>query len=649
MDSLTNAVIANMDLNNMVESIIGRIDREKIKVLPINTMCALQVDSILNNTSIFTKMSDASAKFPYAGMLDSGRMELGNFDECVNIDQNIKGINILGKYCLAGLVIPDVNDTSNIDKMYKLATCVPDACSAKDLLTLANALLVEDFPPIITDNFCSTKYTGKELTAGTLFSMFLFFLLASLVLISSVCDVYCKRMNKKLHPLLLAFSAVTNTKNILKTSSDSSGENIQIFHGFRAVSIAWIISGHAVQIFVNGVYPLMNLDELQSLIKDRLATVLLAATLAVTTYFYMSGFLLGYLYFKRSFRNWSVQVKQLPYLYLHRYIRLTAPLLLVYIFTINIFEKLGTGPLWYTGTQLEINKCKKYWWSYFLYIQNYSNWDEMCLIPLWYVSADMQLFLIAPLVLIPISIILNRPNGFLLAMLTLGAMNSMFVFLIIGIRELFPETIKNTFDTHGRLADYFIGLMMGIFMRFKKDEPFLGDLSNKSKLVINFLTWTMVLVVMFCLFFFYGEAAIQFGATDQTLYYAFSRAFWAIGLSWMTYSCYHGYGGFINSILTMPVFQILGKLNYSMYILHYLVLGHYTFSNRVKWFYTHYNQFYLFCGYYVETLGFSFVWSLIIESPIIMIEKFIFRGISKVGTSIANNKKQKEKMENHEL
>lgn len=36
------------------------------------------------------------------------------------------------------------------------------------------------------------------------------------------------------------------------------------------------------------------------------------------------------------------------------------------------------------------------------------------------------------------------------------------------------------FDTHGRLTDFFIGMMMGIFMRFKKDQPFFGNMNNKS-------------------------------------------------------------------------------------------------------------------------------------------------------------------------
>lgn len=60
-------------------------------------------------------MYDASAKIPYSGMMDSGRMKLGNYDECIEIDHSINSIRILGKYCLAGLVIPDITNITNID------------------------------------------------------------------------------------------------------------------------------------------------------------------------------------------------------------------------------------------------------------------------------------------------------------------------------------------------------------------------------------------------------------------------------------------------------------------------------------------------------------------------------------------------------
>ncbi|CAH1100583.1 unnamed protein product [Psylliodes chrysocephalus] len=513
-----NQVQSDSFLDGLLENMLGRIDINRIKALNINPICALQIEILINNKDILLKMYDASAKIPYSGMMDSGRMKLGNYDECIEIDHSINSIRILGKYCLAGLVIPDITNITNIDKYYKLATCIPDACSANELLTLANAFLFEGFPPIFIDDYCSTKETGKELSTGNIISMFAIFLITTIVIFSTIYDIYCQKINyKPAHPLSLAFSAVTNTKNILKVSQTPSGESIQIFNGFRAISVAWIISGHGIQIFANEVMPLENLDKL------------------------------------------------------------------------------------YT-----------------------------CLIPLWYLSADMQLFLLAPLVLIPISLILTKPKGFKLAMMMLGMLNIIFVILNIGIRENFPETTKNDFDTHGRLTDFFIGMMMGIFMRFKKDQPFFGNMNNKS--VINILIWIAVLISMFCLFLFYQDAVVKFNRTHRTLFYAFGRTIWAVGLSWMVYSCYHGYGGFINWFLCRPIFQVLGKLSYCMYLIHYLVLGHYSFSNRMQWYMSHYVEFNLFCGYYIETLLLSFIWSLFIESPILTIERYFFSRVKQEAT-----------------
>ncbi|CAH1100582.1 unnamed protein product [Psylliodes chrysocephalus] len=626
-----NQVQSDSFLDGLLENMLGRIDINRIKALNINPICALQIEILINNKDILLKMYDASAKIPYSGMMDSGRMKLGNYDECIEIDHSINSIRILGKYCLAGLVIPDITNITNIDKYYKLATCIPDACSANELLTLANAFLFEGFPPIFIDDYCSTKETGKELSTGNIISMFAIFLITTIVIFSTIYDIYCQKINyKPAHPLSLAFSAVTNTKNILKVSQTPSGESIQIFNGFRAISVAWIISGHGIQIFANEVMPLENLDKLYTTMQSRASTYFFSGTLAVTTFFFMSGFLISYLYFKRKPKSWLAQLKTIPMLYIHRYIRLTSSLVMIYVIVLYIFEKLGSGPLWHSGCQSEINNCRKHGWSLFLYIQNYVNWDELCLIPLWYLSADMQLFLLAPLVLIPISLILTKPKGFKLAMMMLGMLNIIFVILNIGIRENFPETTKNDFDTHGRLTDFFIGMMMGIFMRFKKDQPFFGNMNNKS--VINILIWIAVLISMFCLFLFYQDAVVKFNRTHRTLFYAFGRTIWAVGLSWMVYSCYHGYGGFINWFLCRPIFQVLGKLSYCMYLIHYLVLGHYSFSNRMQWYMSHYVEFNLFCGYYIETLLLSFIWSLFIESPILTIERYFFSRVKQEAT-----------------
>lgn len=87
-----------------------------------------------------------------------------------------------------------------------------------------------------------------------------------------------------------------------------------------------------------------------------------------------------------------------PLLYLHRYLRLTPLLIVTVLFSMSLIRFFGSGPLWPNMIESLGIQCERYWWSTLLYIQNYANPKQMCLGHSWYLSVDMQLFWIAPLV-----------------------------------------------------------------------------------------------------------------------------------------------------------------------------------------------------------------------------------------------------------
>lgn len=56
------------------------------------------------------------------------------------------------------------------------------------------------------------------------------------------------------------------------------------------------------------------------------------------------------------------------------------------------------------------------------------------------------------------------------------------------------------------------------------------------------------------------------------LYLGFNRQGWSLALCGMILLCVSGYGGPINAFLSLPVFQFLTKISYSMYLIHYAVI-----------------------------------------------------------------------------
>lgn len=136
---------------------------------------------------------------------------------------------------------------------------------------------------------------------------------------------------------------------------------------------------------------------------------------------------------------------------------------MLFLVQISLYIHFGSGPLWkFFYNEIE-DKCKKYWWSVLLYIQNYYNKDDVvsalsniiltyemkyllnllqCLIHTWYLSADMQLFVISPIVLIPLAIALRNPKRFIITMCGMGVLNILLAALSVFIKLQFKHYEK---------------------------------------------------------------------------------------------------------------------------------------------------------------------------------------------------------------
>ncbi|KAJ8948699.1 hypothetical protein NQ314_008363 [Rhamnusium bicolor] len=384
---------------------------------------------------------------------------------------------------------------------------------------------------------------------------------------STIYDIYLhKTQSKSRHPLLLAFSVFSNGRKLLHVSKNSR-EQIQTFHGLRVLSMMWIIAGHGfVMLQTSNV---TNVDDRDNWTNHMKAVYITAGPLAVDTFFFISGFLLAFHYFKQKTRTLKAQVLSIPHMFLHRYLRLTPAVLMIYLVTISIFKHLGSGPVWNTGEEYFAEPCRKYWWSFFLYIQNYYNYDDL------FVSQSLIFYL------------------------------------------------NTYYDTHSRFINYYIGVALAIFMREKKDKPFLYMVKNQHLSIANLIIWIVMLLGMLTIVLCYQEVQMNHGYESQSVFYSLMRPAWCIGLSWIVYSCYHGYGGVVNWILTGPTMQVMGRLTYCMYLTHVSVMAYIVFTPRDRIYFSDYNEFYFWCGHFIVSAIVSIFWTLAFESPLLIIEKFL--------------------------
>lgn len=64
----------------------------------------------------------------------------------------------------------------------------------------------------------------------------------------------------------------------------------------------------------------------------------------------------------------------------------------------------------------------------------------------------------------------------------------------------------------------------------------------------------------------------ELGQVESAAYVSLSHTAWALAISWIIVSCVTGYGGPVNSILSLKVFAPLSRLSYCAYLIHPLIM-----------------------------------------------------------------------------
>lgn len=216
---------------------------------------------------------------------------------------------------------------------------------------------------------------------------------------------------------------------------------VRCLNGIRVLSLCWVIIANSY--ITLDPRATKRLTKTREAPRDFLFQVVVQASLAIETFFFLSGLLMSMsfnrLLFSTDDRSNKKRSSWLNWiqLYLHRYIRMTPPTMLVIAFTMFAF-RYGDGPLWFEATNKAHMSCSQNWWRHLLHVANFIDTRQMCFIHYWYIAADMQLFLLAPPLLY---LLYKRPQvGYLLAALA-GLSSVVSVFYTTYTRNLPPTLL----------------------------------------------------------------------------------------------------------------------------------------------------------------------------------------------------------------
>ncbi|XP_053614905.1 nose resistant to fluoxetine protein 6-like [Plodia interpunctella] len=371
--------------------------------------------------------------------------------------------------------------------------------------------------------------------------------------------------------LLLCFSMRRNWNYLIKENKKfPNAPNFDGISFFRVSASFMMVLGHVNWIYTMGFID--NTHDFERSYTQPQWQVIFNGMIVVQIFFVISGFLMmtslnldsevpGWLVMARTFKN--------------RFIRLAPSLAVMLAFTATWMRFLGSGPLWNKHATPVVNDCGTWWWTHLLFINNYVQENKYCAIQTWHIAADTQLFMtcLAVFLLTKHYNRLNVMYAMLLISFVPPALHVYFQDMDAMLLKN-PEFLRTLEDKnfggsyvlgHNSLSCFVLGTIVAYKLRewLKNGVVFEGTL-------YRCLFRLSVPVIMLCFnagSFFYEEdhrtplwIRMLFNSTHKFIF-GLLTAFMIVGFAMkfdrvsQRFMQWHG-------------FVILGKLTYSVYIVH---------------------------------------------------------------------------------
>ena len=682
-------------LNLLIGLLIGPYITPLAAHEDISPLCRQQswqyVSNILSiNNTWALKMFDSIGKLP-DGIFAGDTNPVGVWDECLSVEAVIDGEHteenmFKGKYCRpqfssptdaseeversslssqsrrrpAGLdlepILPPLIHVSGqtvfSSLMFSLGLCIPSSCSAEEL-RLGLQTKMPDVAVALSDGDCHVKDQETTFSAGDIVVMSIMCIVGSLMMLGTFIDVvkenatdeeatlsiavdtkFRGRLPETLQKILLAFSVWTNGRKLLDTSSSS--ETLSCLHGIRFLSMTWVLLGHQ---YVFGLaVPWANTFSVFKIFNSLPFAVVDNATVSVDSFFFLSGLLVAYI-FMRNMERSGGKFNIIMY-YVHRYIRLTPLLAMVIAFICTLYVHLGDGPFWsQTAEQGTPEVCRNNWWRNLLYVNNLFDTQTLCMGQTWYIAVDMQLFIASPIVLLPLFFYPILGQIWLILLIALNMFITGYVtwYNNLGPLDDSPDsTLTRYFMPYCRYGAYLVGVYTGWFLHQRRRRPV------KLSLPVVLAGWlSSALVACLIVYGMYEYStfptSLEPSRSVSVIYGAMNRPVWTMCLAWVVIACVHGYGGFINTLLSWRFWIPFSRITYCCYLVSIDTQIFFYASLRSVLYFDQTNAVYQFLATLCVVVAVATVFSLAFESPMLALEKIIF---ANVGTTASKKKKE---------
>ncbi|KAM9820673.1 O-acyltransferase like protein-like [Neosynchiropus ocellatus] len=412
---------------------------------------------------------------------------------------------------------------------------------------------------------------------------------------------------------LQAFSLQTTTKGVLSAST-SVKDTYPSLNGVRALSMLWIICGHTVQYTSSiSVDNINNLQESFATNPLHIFTTRGGVYLAVDTFLLMGGLLSARSLLSSIQRNDDAMSLRLMADYFFKRLRRVQPLhMFVVLLIIAVTSVFNGGPYWEKSKASGL-ECHQYWWTNLLLINNLFVHHLPCIPWTWYLALDFQCYATTPLL-----ILAHRKSKVLFAILVVVLL--LMTILTGSILAAFARNwddfvLLNYLKPYSRYGPFLIGVLFGMLLKEKKEMI----LKKKWQVALAWIASLSLLALVVALSFTYPYFPGRPSA-PHAIYQGLHRSVWAAALTLVMLACEEGYGGFIMSLLSLNFWIPLSNLSYACYLFHPFIILIYNGLQETPTHYLDLNFMYLFLGHTVLTIVLSYVATVLVERPFILLK-----------------------------
>lgn len=374
------------------------------------------------------------------------------------------------------------------------------------------------------------------------------------------------------------FSIVTNMAQFFRVSENQMRTDILCLNGIRCITMVWIIMTHTMM--YNDWAQFARTKSIEVALNSLLSQPLFNGSYLVDTFFLMSGLLSAFTAFKHC-KGISAKFNSFAYIF-GRWLRLTPQIFFISMIFI-IVPTLSYGPHWYPMVGEYSENCVKNWWINVLHLQAFYKKEEMCNFVTWWISIDFFYHFFA-LAVIWVIMLAGHKLGFLsIAGLIIGSVGyQSYRHYTLGLPPNVFSTIPQTgamwttmtldffWTPYTHSIPFFFGFYIGYLMALKK--KLIMKWLNTRRALIGWIVSVFLLVGQSFSTYWWVTGKASYSRLVSTIFFGFCSFIWAGSICWIIIACQHGYGGFVNRVLSWKVFIVLGKASYLVYLSHFQIL-----------------------------------------------------------------------------